>query len=212
MATFVVPAVSASDKLHSATESRATFDTTEAAPYHPDVKIFRLAPGLAVVATLLATGATASAKKRPGLEPYAGSYTGQATSTTATGSLAGSATLTFTGKKSGLRGTFLYTGILNQAGLAQNVGQTFNLNSRGVVSGRVTVGDLIGTGSGQASLHRNRLTFSILYTLAPSTGTPVTTIQLTGTVKFKSRRATLTAQVASSDPGFDGTLLVTGKR
>lgn len=212
MATFVLPAAPAGDKLHSATEPRPAFDTSAAGHYYLAVKIFRLAPGLAVVVALLASGATAAAKKKPGLEPYAGSYTGQATSTTATGSLAGSATLTFTGKKSGLRGTFLYTGILNQAGLAQNVGQTFNLNSRGVVSGRVTVGDLTGSGSGQASLHKNKLTFSILYTLAPSTGTPVTTIQISGAVTFKSRRVALNAQVTSSDPGFNGTLLVTGKR
>jgi len=176
------------------------------------MKILRIAPGLAVALALLASEATASAKKKPGLEPYAGSYTGQATSSAAASTLAGSATLTFTGKKTGLSGTFLYTGILDLAGVPQNVGQTFNLSSKGIVSGRVTVGDLTGVGTGQVSLHKNTLTFSILYTLTPSMGTPVTTIQLTGTVKFKARRATLNAQVASSDPGFTGTLLVTGKR
>jgi hypothetical protein len=212
MATFVLPAAPAGDKLAFSRDCRQLFDTRKRKNYGLDMKILRLAPSLVLVTALLASGPTAAAKKKPGLEPYAGSYTGQATSTTSAGALAASATLTFTGKKTGLRGTFLYTGILNQAGVALNVGQTFDLNSKGVVSGRVTVGDLTGVGSGQVALHKKTLTFSILYTLTPAVGTPVTTIQLTGTVKFKTRRATLNAQVGSSDPGFVGTLLVTGKR
>ncbi len=152
-----------------------------------------------------------AAKKKPGLLPYAGSYTGKAVSKGGASSLSGSATLTFTGKTYGLRGSFLYTGILNQAGTAQNVIQTFNLTSKGVLSGRVTVGSANGTGTGKIHFikKKNTVTFTETYKLY---GSPGTTITLTGKIVFKTKRALLTATVTSSDPTFAGTLSVTGKR
>jgi hypothetical protein len=155
---------------------------------------------------LLTTPALA-AKKKPSLEPYAGSYTGTAVSSTAAGSLSGSATLTFTGRKSSLRGTFLYTGILNNAGAAKTVIQTVNIAPSGACSGRVILDGVNGQCPGTASMRGKALTFTLTYQLD---GGP--TVTLAGTVRFAGRRATMTATVTSTDPGYDGTLTVKGKR
>jgi hypothetical protein len=163
---------------------------------------------VALALALLATPAFA-AKKKPSLDPYAGSYTGTAVSSTAAGTLSGSATLTFTGRKNSLRGTFLYTGILNNAGAAKTVIQTVNIAPSGSCSGRVILDGVNGQCPGTASLHGKALTFTITYQLEDATGTTVT---LAGTVRFSGRRATLTATVTSSDPGYAGTLTVKGKR
>ena len=160
------------------------------------------------ILALLATPALA-AKTKPSLEPYAGSYTGTAVSSTSAGSLSGSATLTFTGRKNSLRGTFLYTGILNNAGTPKTVIQTVNIAPSGSCSGRVILDGVNGQCPGTASFHGKVLTFTLTYQLDDASAT---TVSLAGTVRFAGRRATMTATVTSSDPGYAGTLTVKGKR
>ncbi len=156
---------------------------------------------------LLAGAAAAHAK--PTLLPYAGSYTGTALSTTADGALSGSSTLTFTGRKTSLRGTFLYNGILNSGNVMRNTTQTFNISKTGLLNGRVTVDGLEGAGSGQARMRGRKLAVSVTYAVGPA---PSTTIAIVGTIVFKGKRATWTGTVTSPDPGYNGSLLVTGKR
>lgn len=170
----------------------------------------RLIDILLAAAVMLLPVSSEATQAKPSLERYAGSYTGTAVSSTSAGPLSGSATLTFTGIRNSLRGTFLYTGILNQLGVPQYVGQTFNITRTGRVRGRVTVGNVNGSGSGSAKLAGKRLRVSITYLIK---GTPSpTTILLTGTVKFSGKRATWTAAVTSNDPGYNGSLVVQGKR
>lgn len=158
----------------------------------------------------LACPARAAGKKSATLLPFAGSYTGTATSNTSSGSLSGNATLTFTGRGGNLRGTFLYTGILGNNGIAKTVIQTVNTTGSGSCSGRVILDGINGQCPGQVSLHGKTLSFSLTYQLADASNTTVT---LTGTVIFHNRKATMSATVTSpTDPGYNGTLSVTGKR
>jgi hypothetical protein len=168
-----------------------------------------LRPLLVLAALALLAAPAFAAKTKPSLEPYAGSYTGMAVSSTAAGTLSSSATLTFTGRKNSLRGTFLYTGILNNAGQAQSVTQTVDIARSGTCSGRVTLGSSQGTCTGNVSMQGKALTFTITYQLGDASGTTVT---LAGTVRFSGRRAAMIATVTSSDPGYSGTLTVKGKR
>lgn len=154
-------------------------------------------------------GTSAHAAKKPGLAPFAGSYSGRAISKWGATSLSDNATLTFTGKKYRLSGTFLYNGILNRNGVALRVDQTFNLKSRGAATGRVTVGDQTGTGTGKVQLQKKTLKFSVTYRLDGLT--PVT-INLVGKVVFAPKRAVMTATVSSSDASFNGSLKMTGRR
>jgi hypothetical protein len=158
-------------------------------------------------AVLVLTGASLYAKSKSGLGPYAGSYTGTATSSIADGPLSGPATLTFTGREKSLRGTFLYTGILNSGNMPRNVVQTLNISSKGILSGRVTVDNVDGTASGQVRMRGKKLTVAVTYTL--TTGT---TINLAGTIAFHGKRATWITPVSSSDAGYSGSLVVKGKR
>lgn len=172
------------------------------------MKIFRIA--VAALAGALVFSSAEAKKKPPGLEPFAGSYTGSAQSTTNGTTLSGNATLTFTGRKSGLRGTFLYTGILNRGGVAQEVVQTFDLSHKGVVRGRVSLGGVLGAGSGNVRLVKKKnLSFALTYTLVEPT--PLT-LQLVGQVAFRGKRATLTATVTASDAAGSGALTVKGRR
>jgi hypothetical protein len=158
----------------------------------------------------LACPARAAAKKSATLLPFAGSYTGTATSSTSSGTMSGNATLTFTGRGGNLRGTFLYTGILGNNGVAKTVIQTVNTTGTGVCTGRVILDGINGLCSGQVSLHGKTLSFTLTYQLADASNT---TITLTGTVIFHSRKATMSATVTSpTDAGYNGTLSVTGKR
>lgn len=158
----------------------------------------------------LACPARAAAKKSASLLPFAGSYTGTATSSTPSGSVSGSATLTFTGRGGNLRGTFLYTGILGNNGVAKTVIQTVNITGKGSCSGRVILDGINGQCPGQVSLHGKTLSFTLAYQLADASST---TITLTGTVIFHNRKATMSATVTSpTDPSYNGTLSVTGKR
>jgi hypothetical protein len=159
-------------------------------------------------ATLLAAVTVAeAAREKPSLEPFAGSYTGTAASTTSAGALFSPSTLTFTGRQNSLRGTFLYTGILNQAGTAQTVVQTLDVSRRGVCTGRVTVGGIDASPAGRVSLRGTKLATTITYSLPDGT-----VITLDGGVKFRGKRAKWSATVSSSDAGYAGTLLVKGKR
>ena len=164
---------------------------------------------LTLAASLLFLGTSAHAAKKPGLEPFAGSYSGRVISKWGATSLSDNATLTFTGKKRGLSGTFLYNGILNRSGVAQRVDQTFTLKSQGAVTGRVTVGDQTGAGAGKVRLQKKTLKFSLTYQLD---GTMPVTITLVGKVVFAPKRAVMTATVSSSDASFNGSLKVTGRR
>ncbi len=87
--------------------------------------------------------------------------------------------------------------------------QTVDIARSGTCGGRVTLGDAQGTCTGNVSMRGKALTFALTYQLEDAMGTTVT---LAGTVRFGGRRATLTATVTSSDPGYDGSLLVKGKR
>ncbi|MDD5199570.1 MAG: hypothetical protein PHC88_07175 [Terrimicrobiaceae bacterium] len=164
---------------------------------------------LAAVAALASVTA-GEAQTKPSLVRFAGSYTGTATSNTAAGTLGSNATLTFTGFQGSLRGTFLYTGILNQLGVAQNVNQTLNITRKGRLRGRVNVGSINGTGSGSARLTGKQLRVSMTY-LLQSLPSP-TAITFTGAVKFAGKRAIWTTTVTSSDPTFNGSLVVQGRR
>ena len=161
--------------------------------------------------TLLAVvSADAKSKKKEGLEPFAGSYTGTAVSTTVAGTLSGSSTLTFTGRKSSLRGTFLYNGILNSGNTPRNTQLTLNISKRGIVTGRVTIDGVEGYANGQARLRGRKLAISISNALGTGPGTIV---NINGAVTFNgAKRVTWSATVGSSDAGYDGTLRVTGKR
>jgi hypothetical protein len=162
-----------------------------------------------VAVTILWTGIPAHAKPAASLEPYSGSYTGTAFSSTAAGALSGSATLTFTGRRNSLRGTFQYSGILTSGNTAMNVVQIFNISKKGVLNGRVTVGENQGLGSGQARMSGRKMTISVSYVVGVAPGT---SINLDGTIVFKGKRATWTAAVTSSDPSYNGSLTVKGKR
>jgi hypothetical protein len=164
---------------------------------------------LAFGAALLISPLALNAKPAHTLLPFAGSYTGMATSTTADGPVSGSSTLTFTGKKKSLRGTFLYTGILNFGGVSKTVVQTFNISKSGLLAGRVSLDGVDGIGSGQAFLKGKKLTVSITYTIGPDASL---TVSLNGQITFKGKHATWTAIVSSSDPTGNGSLSVTGKR
>jgi hypothetical protein len=161
------------------------------------------ASALIAALLLLATLPAFAAKKRPSLEPYAGSYTGVADAD----GLSSNATLTFTGRKGSLRGTFLYNGILDHLGEAEAVNQTIDLSRSGTLGGRVSVGSSEGVCAGKASLRGRVLTFAVVYTL-----TSGETITLAGTVRFAAHRATLTATVTSSSGEYDGALVVKGRR
>jgi hypothetical protein len=160
-------------------------------------------PALVAALLLLATAPAFAAKKRPSLEPYAGSYTGLASAD----GLSSSATLTFTGRKGGLRGTFLYNGILDHSGLAEAVNQTVEIARSGILGGRVSIGGSEGVCSGKASMRGKALSFTLVYTL-----TSGETITLAGTVRFAAHRAMLTATVASTSGEYDGSLAVAGRR
>jgi len=169
-----------------------------------------LALAISLSIVTLACPARAAAKKSASLLPFAGSYTGTATSTTSSGTISGSATLTFTGRGGNLRGTFLYTGILGNNGVAKTVIQTVNITGKGACSGRVILDQLNGQCPGQVSMHGKTLSFTITYQLADANNT---TVSLTGTVIFHGRKAVLSATVTSPvDPGYNGTLSVSGKR
>lgn len=158
----------------------------------------------------LACPARAGAKKGASLLPFAGSYTGTATSSTSSGLISGNATLTFTGRAGNLRGTFLYTGILGNSGVAKSVIQTVNITGTGAASGRVILDGINGQCPGQVSLHGKTLSFTLTYQLADASST---TITLVGTVIFHGRKAIMSATVTSpTDPGYNGTISATGKR
>jgi hypothetical protein len=168
---------------------------------------------LFLLAAVTLAGATLHAKpshaKKPSLEPFAGSYTGTATSATAAGALSGPATLTFTGRPRSLRGTFLYTGILNAGGVAQNVVQTLEISKAGLLRGRVSLNEVTGEGSGKVRLNGKVLRTDVTYTIATE---PATVVRIVGRITFTGKRAKWMATVSSADPNFAGSLLVKGKR
>jgi hypothetical protein len=162
---------------------------------------------LSLLAVVALTVAALHAK--PSLEPFAGSYTGTATSTTSSGTVSGPATLTFTGRPKNLRGTFLYTGILNSGGVAQSVVQTLEISKAGLLSGRVSVNEVTGVGSGKVRLNGKVLRTDVTYTVATE---PATVVRIVGRITFSGKRAKWVATVSSADPNFTGSLLVKGKR
>ncbi len=145
----------------------------------------------------------------PSLHPFAGSYTGTATSSTATGALTQGATLTVTGRPKRMRGTFLYSGILNAAQSPRMIDQVLNVSNAGVLSGRVTVDGMPGRGRGSVRLRGNRMTTAVTYTAGGAKGTSIT---IKGQITFRNHRAKWAAKVASNDPAYNGRLTVLGRR
>lgn len=164
-------------------------------------------PALSLSLVLFLPGALGA--NTPGLQRFAGSYSGTAVAKDGGTAVESSSTLTFTGRRTGNGGTFLYAGILNRGGIAQVVGQTFAMSSKGVIRGRVTVGEALGTGRGRVRVAGRKLLFTLNYRLKDPAATVIT---LKGAVRFTATRAVMLATVTATDPAFAGTLRVVGKR
>lgn len=145
----------------------------------------------------------------PSLQAHAGSYTGTASSRTASGTLTSGATLTFTGRPGRMRGTFLYTGFLNSSQMQRSVVQVLNVSNEGVLSGRVTVDGVVGRGHGAVKLRGNKMAVNITYTIGGAKGTSIT---LDGQITFRGHWVKWATNVTSSNRSYKGRLLVTGRR
>lgn len=163
-----------------------------------------------LLCALVAVGflALPAAFAAPGLERFAGSYTGKTVAKNGKVVAKNPTTITITGAASGLRGTFDYTGILNQAGRSVVVDQKFMITNAGKISGRVTVGGAEGIGKGTVKVAGKTMAFDISYLLKGETSL----VQLKGKIVFKPRRALLTAKVKSSDGSFAGDVTVNAFR
>ncbi|HEY8901149.1 MAG TPA: hypothetical protein VIM61_12125 [Chthoniobacterales bacterium] len=164
---------------------------------------------VSLLAAMLCLGADVSAA--PSLVNLAGSYTGKATSTGGGQTFTAPATLTFTGNPGSPSGTFLFNGILAQAGSAEPwaVTHTLKFNSKGNAHGRVTLGTWRGHGGGKIIASGRTMRVKLKYRINDNGRT---LINLNGKVSFHGSRAKFTASVTSSDPAFAGKLKVTGKR
>lgn len=145
---------------------------------------------------------------KPGLEPFAGSYTGKTVARNDRPVAKNPTTITITGARVGLRGTFDYTGILNQAGKSVTVDQKFMITNAGKISGRVTVNGVEGIGKGTVKVAGKTMAFEMTYRFKSGTSL----VQLKGKIVFKPRRALLTARVTSSDGSFAGDVTVNAFR